>query len=389
MDLAQRYSTHCGLKIGKPYLYQSFYPLPNTEIITLQITSGQEAKNYDYWQEVVNLIFPYLKNTTIILLGDDKTPSLDNCINLGGKTDFHQTAYIISKSKLHLGNDSWLAHYSASVNTPLISLYGSTKPSCHAPSFGDGFKLFIESHRNGDKPSFTANENPKSINLIKPEFVANSILKFLSIDSGIEIETLHIGANFNKRVLEVVPNTIPAADLFPDIVPNIRMDCLFDEKYLIQNLSIRPYIITTDKPIDLKILTYFKPKIVKVLYEIKEDYSVEFVRNLIKLGIQFNLFSGLGEKELKSAKLDLFDFGIIYDKNNIPKESLEFKGKVSTSTMYRTNKFLLADNKIFHNKFDWMRGISRADFSENTGVVSLENQEFFNDLDFLYLYNKI
>ena len=61
MHLIERYASACGVKISRPYIYDKYFPLPFDKYITFQPYSKYDSKNYDYWDEVILLILPYLK----------------------------------------------------------------------------------------------------------------------------------------------------------------------------------------------------------------------------------------------------------------------------------------------------------------------------------------
>ena len=111
MHLIERYASSCGVKIGKPYIYDSYFPMSSQKFITFQPFS-KPAKNYDYWQEVINLIAPYLKqnNIDILQIGAKEDKRLDNTIYLAGQTTIPQAAYLIKRSILHFGADSFAVH---------------------------------------------------------------------------------------------------------------------------------------------------------------------------------------------------------------------------------------------------------------------------------------
>ena len=53
--LIEAYSRSTGLEIKKPFLGETFYPLSFDKYITIQNGSGMpNAKNYDYWQEIIS-----------------------------------------------------------------------------------------------------------------------------------------------------------------------------------------------------------------------------------------------------------------------------------------------------------------------------------------------
>ena len=73
------------------------------------------------------------KKFQIIVLGDDKdreigfsSKNLKNIIDSSGKLSLLETAYIISKGKMIVSNDSGLMHMATAVNTPVLAIFGST-----------------------------------------------------------------------------------------------------------------------------------------------------------------------------------------------------------------------------------------------------------------------
>ena len=124
--------------------------------------------------------------------GNDDAP-IRGTIDMRGKTNIHQTAYLVKNASLLAGNDSCNIHFASGFNIPLVGLYGSTSPKNSGPFFGDKNKqIVIESDRKGKQPSFQMNENPKTINWIKPEQIAQPILDLLKIDKKINIDRIYI-----------------------------------------------------------------------------------------------------------------------------------------------------------------------------------------------------
>ena len=180
MKLIETYSRNASVETkNPPILPTQFFPLTTEKYITIQNSSGMDAKNYNLWQNVLNLIIPFLRenNIDVIQLGQGEVQPLNNVINLVNKTNFAQSVYILRNALLHLGNDSFACHVAH--NVPVVSLYGSTSVSVHSPYHFHPKSIFIESHRFGKSPSFQAQENPKTINLIPPELIAKNILSIL------------------------------------------------------------------------------------------------------------------------------------------------------------------------------------------------------------------
>ncbi len=388
--LIESYSLASGLTINQPSIYQSFFPVPFPSYVLFHSGSGMPAKNYDYFPEVVAMVRPILTENgyELMQIGGKDDSQITGTIDLRGKTNLHQTAYLIKRASLVCGTDSCNIHFASGFDIPLVALYGSTSPKNSGPYFGNKEKqIVIEADRKGKKPSFVRDEQPKVINRIKPEQVAQAILHLLKIDKKINIETLYIGPQYNNFVVELIMDFVVTPELFQGSVLNARLDYLFDEKILAQNLSIRPLCILTDQPININILKKFRKNVATVIYDLTENFSVDFVKQMLEAAIPYQLVSSLKDEKLDDAKLQMFDYGIILPRNKITKESLENEAKttISIGSKYKTHKFLLSDNKVYLNKGDWLKKKSVKDFNDNIGIVP-DDPEFFQDADFMYFY---
>ena len=88
MHLIEKYSLETGVKIGKPELYEKFYPVPvSGKYITQYVEQGIQSMQYEYWEDVIELINPYLKQNDIKILNLNPSPvkSLDNLFQIEEK----------------------------------------------------------------------------------------------------------------------------------------------------------------------------------------------------------------------------------------------------------------------------------------------------------------
>ena len=185
MHLIETYALNCGLKIDKPYIYEKYCPIPFDDYISFQPCSKYESKSYDLWQEVINQIAPKLieKNIHIVQIGGKDEKPLENCYHLQGKTNINQAAYIIKRSIMHFGADSFGIHVASNYDKPIVALYSNSRPENAGPYFNSNGKIKIfEIDKKDRKPSYSAQESPKTINEIDPIQVANSILSILNLD---------------------------------------------------------------------------------------------------------------------------------------------------------------------------------------------------------------
>ncbi|MDD4599668.1 MAG: lipopolysaccharide heptosyltransferase II [Negativicutes bacterium] len=63
-------------------------------------------------------------------------------VDLIGKTNLKELAYIIQQARAFIGGDTGPMHLAAAVNTPVIALFGPTDPNRNGP-YGDGHKVLI------------------------------------------------------------------------------------------------------------------------------------------------------------------------------------------------------------------------------------------------------
>lgn len=387
--LISTYSRATGLKIEKPYVYQAPFTLPVEKYIVGNFSSGNPCKNYFAWQEVIDFIWPYLKerNIGVVQLGNADDPPIEQAIRLQGKTNIHQSAFIVKNALLHIGNDSMLMHVAGALGTHVCGLFGSTSVANHGPYWKTDNSILIESHRNGKLPSFSFNENPRTINLIKPEEVVDAIFKILKIEQKESIDSLFFGSKYGQRAVEVVPDCVIAADFIPDVPLNIRYDYCDNLQNLVNQLSIRKGLIITDKPIDVNILKALKQNVIGIAYEINDNHNPQFASDVRSAGIQIKLFTKWNEEKLNTIRLDYFDVGIIEKEKTYRKEDVERFAEINSFTMFKSRKVLLSKGKSFLSKTHFLLDIPMKSFSDCESLV-IDVPKFYHELEHFYLYNK-
>ena len=188
MHLLDRYALATASKITKPFIVKNFFPVDAEKYITVQNSSGMPGKCYDYFQDVVNFLYDKLTENgyKIVQIGGANDSALSKVINLQGKTNINQTAYIINNSSLHLGNDSFAIHMASAFNVPTVGLYSITSPEIAGP-YWDNKKINL--YPNNWRPTFNPNESPKRINEIKIEDIISACDKLLFDNNTIKLKT--------------------------------------------------------------------------------------------------------------------------------------------------------------------------------------------------------
>ena len=400
MKLLETYSNSCSVaELKEPILNQQFYPTPE-KYITIQNSSGQEAKNYKLWQDVINLIYPILdkENIQIIQLGSGEVPPLDRVINLCNQTNLAQSIYILKHALCHAGNDSWVAHACAT-DTPCVSLYGSTSVDAHSPYFHHSKSIFLVSHRNGCIPSFCSSENPVTIIFIKVEDVVNSILSILNLQP-INRKTLFVGELYGQTILEVVPDALIDPNFSPNFVLNLRADYLHNEQAIYANLQSRKCTIICKKPLNVNILKELKANLIKIIYEIDDNYDLQFCKDLVKAGLNLELITFKDNVWLNKIKLDFLELPLILLKYKSEVEEVykwieqynNFKEKsltIDTNIVYyyESRKYILSEGLIYGSLSDYLKKTPLKDFGQPS-IVDFSDLDFLNEIQYFNIFSE-
>jgi len=129
--------------IGRKYLINN----SKKNIVLCPEAEYGSAKRWptNKWMQLAN--FYKEKNYNVYLLGKNKSLEIkyqsilkkDSVISLLGKTSLEEATYLLSLVDLVITNDSGLMHITASVNTNLISIFGSSSPFYTPPLMKDQF----------------------------------------------------------------------------------------------------------------------------------------------------------------------------------------------------------------------------------------------------------
>ena len=351
MHLVETYATNCGLKIDHPYILEKYFPLNMEKYITINPYS-KPAKTYDYWADVIELIKPHLDRDGIKLLqiGGKNERVLPHCMSVAGQTNVNQVAYIIRNSMLHFGVDSFPIHIASSYNKKIVALYSSLHPQNAGPYWGDKEnQVLLEPDRKGDKPSYSLEEWPKTINTIRPEKIAQAIIGLLGIESKFEHETIFVGDSHIATMLEIIPNHIANHESIGVDNMIVRMDFEFNEQNLAQQLALCPCSIVTNRPISAEIVTKFKGRINEVVFMLEKDtHSPDFVKLLYNNAIKCLLLSYESEKNIQDMKIHYMDYGVIGIKRATEPEKIkELEGVDINNLFYKSSKLTLSNGKIY------------------------------------------
>lgn len=377
MHLVESYATSCGLKIGKPFIMDTYFPLPFDKYISFQPFSKFPSKDYDYWQEVINLITPHLQenNIKIVQIGGEKEKVLDGVYNIVGQTNIRQAAYVVKNAIMHVGTDSFAAHIASGFDKKIVALYSNNNISNVKPYWTKENDMVLLEPERAHKPSYAIQENPKSINTIKPEKIAQGILKLLGISNKINlIDTIYSGKLFNNKLFHIVPDhVVQRSQTINHCIS--RMDILFNEANLGAQLKLMPCIIATNEAIDINILKENKQNILGVNVFIEDESILPFISQLKEANIKYQMYSYLPKEDLNKYKIHFMEYGIISKINLKHPKVEELINKAKHKIFYKSNNYILSKGNVY---------LSEKAFFDNRPVVSInENIQELYDISII------
>lgn len=424
MTLAETYSCASAVPLDTPRIADAFYPLehPVEKTILLHAfaggwveQNGQKVpafggKIYGHYEEVLSLLRPIAEPAgyRFLQIGGPGEPPVRGIENLVGKTTIHQCAYLVKRAALLIGNDSQWAHIRGAYGGPLLVVYGTTSRP-HYPHWKDPEKtVLIESHRGGGKPSYAMQENPRTIDWIRPEEVATAALHLLGLPSTLSRQSLFIGDAYHQSLVEMVPNVVvdPRLPLSGPLI--VRMDYAPPDSaaqtaaidILARNLQLRKCVLFLDREVPLNLLAQFKPQIHSMRVEV-DQMSADWLRAVKRLGVPTGFVSA--EKDpakLADLRLRLYDVmhpgGIdhlvestredfVAGAKRYLNRELDKDLKVDT-LCFRTRKLLLSDDRVYLSKAHWLAGRPAPSPDQSAGTV-IDSPDFWSSIHHAYVYH--
>jgi len=383
MNFVESLSLCAGLKHSRPFIEESFFPVVPEKYITF-CTENHQSKQWDHFQEYLNIITPILEKNgiSVVEIGDNEVNLNSSNISLKGATRPNHWSYIIRRSLLHIGPENFISQLASFHDTPFIAFFSNTNPEYSAPIWSDRKnQILIEADLKSNKPSFLGSEQIKTINNIPAEEVVQKTLDALNIENDFKkYEIFSIGSHFHETLIEVVPDFIPEANFFPRTLINIRMDYHFNESALPYFANNRKVSIVTEKEININTLLHIKPAIEQVYYKIDENSNEKYALDLKRKGIGVTLI--LKQKcDIDLTRLKFFDWEI-HEEENKTKKDLDNSSEICDTTRYKSSKNIFSKDGQFSSKSSLDKKIKIHE-----DQIIIDEDEFWEDSDYFKLYN--
>jgi hypothetical protein len=386
MNLTEKMALDCGVKISQPYLDRYFLPIRNDNYIIIDTRCKNANGEYDYFNDVLDLIKPYLKevNIDIFQIATDKNAKLacDKCFITINKK---QENYLISKARLLISNENYSLHIASVFNTKSIGLYSLFNPINTRPVWNTNSQIILESDRDGNLPSYgRLNESPKTINFISPYVIAKNILDSLGISNDLErFELVHLGKSFNQKIVEIVPDFVSDANFMKDRSINLRLDYIKNLNSSVFNywVSNRKVNIITDKDININMVAPYRNNILLMTIMLSENISEKFLKHCKSIGLKLKIFCD-DKNKLEEYRFKFLNWDVHQDFEN--EGALVKLTNLSKNSKFISSKILISKGKQFSCKANYFAN-KHLDNSEESVILS---KEFEQEIEFFKIYNE-
>ena len=372
--LLHEYSKSLGVKVSKPDVQQHFFPCLDEKYIVFYDGEKQASKIYKHYSTVFQLLRETLDNHGIKIYqigGENAIAGVSRHLSCSLKNE----AYLVAKSMLYLGPDSYLAQYASTQDVKTITLHGNNYASSTKPFWG-GFKnkACLEPDWSSN-PCFSAEDPQRQIDSIKPEAVCKKILEFCGLcQLKFNFKTINIGSSYYEKIVEVVPTAITKGlpkSLF------IRIDYGVEEEALLYYCANHEVVLVTDRLPQINMLMQFRNNIKRILHTIQDKVDTipeEYFESLKKLGIDFILLSDK-EDELPFLRNKYFETQVHpkYDK----RESIA----CSNDAKFLSNKKIIEADKVYMSYAHYKKGLDSCD-------KVLDTPEYWEESKHFYIYEQ-
>jgi hypothetical protein len=370
--LLHEYSKSLGVKVSKPDLQQHFFPCLDEKYIVFYNSEQQASKIYKHYSTVFQLLRETLDNHDIKIYqigGKNAIAGVSRHLSCSLKNE----AYLVAKSMLYLGPDSYLAQYASTQDVKTITLHGNNYASNTKPFWGSfKDKACLEPDWNSN-PCFSAEDPQRQIDSIKPEVVCKKILEFCGLGQ-FNFKTINIGDSYYQKIVEVVPTAITKGlpkSLF------VRIDYGVEEEAFLYYCTNHEVILVTDQLPQINILMQFRENIKRILYTIQDkDDTIpeEYFESLKKLGIDFILLSDK-EDELPFLRNKYFETQVH------PKHDRKEPIVCPDDAKFLSNKKIIEEDKVYMSYAHYKKGLDSCD-------KVLDTPEYWEESKHFYIYEQ-
>lgn len=352
-------------------------PLPK-KYIAFQTGSEMKSQMYDHFPLVIALIKNTLiqNNISILQFGDLSDPLLPDVMDKRGLYSTRHVSYVLENALTTVSCNLFTAEL-CRVHSKSNIFLSSNFPRKNLTKENKKL-ILLEPERDG-KFSFQDKEDYKLINFIKPELIAESILKAINVDSKIPVKSIQMGQKYGQQILDFIPDAPLPNELIGKPI-NVRLD-LFNNKLDLPNISRNsPIFITTKDAFNLEDLDQKNIRGITLFCD--DSVDVSFVQKCISASLTIFVIC-TNENYLNDIRFSLLGIKEVYKK--IKHKSLDFSGK---GDIYcNSSRFYIGRNKMYPSLMHYKKNIDSTSANMKFDPNWSNDEDFLEAADSFYFFN--
>jgi hypothetical protein len=380
--LLKEYSKNLGVEPSMPMVNKHFYPIEPDKYVVIYNEKDIQSKDYNYYQIVIGLTKNILHSNgyKVVVIGSSKS-LIEGADYYYPNLSFRKYCYIVSKASAFISIDNALTQYASCCKVPVVNLYGNIYPSITTPYWSNKKNKIDLSPDWDKKPCLSVIDPKESINKIKPEDVASSLLSVLGFSSEAKVRFKTKRRNKAKHFqVDVIPTRYVKLPLFDRNLLNIRLDQgeINEEALFHYCTNHACNIITKDSLLELNSLQKISANIKTIIFKVTEVPSKipeVYFEVLKKLDVEF-MFLVTNKDIVDEIRLEYFDQDVEFVDLNKEKPS-----DLSIDDKFISFKTVIDGDKSYKSLAHWKKKID----SDNNII---DNLYYWEELDYFYIYEQ-
>tara|TARA_R110000824_G_scaffold791_3_gene4835 strand:+ start:5218 stop:6345 length:1128 start_codon:yes stop_codon:yes gene_type:complete len=373
MHPVEKFQSYFRLGINKPHLEETYLPTPYSKYVLIFNDSFIQANEYSYFTDVVEYLHSADPNLNLVqVVNSPNSELLPNTYHISDLSHNH-LYFLIKNALVVISSEQFCSEVCGVYDTPLVRISGNSLEGNVRPFFSkEGMHSVFCAE---DQPSFAGVENVKTINKILPEDIARIALKKLNIKDPTPLyKTLYVGSLYRQYMVDYVPDFILEGNVSGTQPVTARLD--IDNSFTnVLHAASHTNIssICLNKEVDVENLVPLKNNVQSIVVEVSLDLSVDFIKEIHKLGCEIMLYTHDSEN-LNALKLKFIDWVVrfieVKEKMDLPK---------SKQLYYKSTKLTLSKNKKFTS-------LAARNVNDDSNKV-LDNKTFWKESEHFLIYS--
>ena len=373
MHQVEKLQSYFRMGINKPELEEAYLPTPYTNYILIFNDCSIQANEYSYFTDVMEYLLSANPDINIVQVINGANAELIPNVYHVRELSHNHLYFLVKNATVVVTSEHFCSELCGVYDKPLVRISGNSLEKTARPFFND--EKLHTTFCTEKQPSFAAVEPKKCIDKIPAEDIARAVLKKLGIeDPTPSYKTVYTGSLYRKYMIDYLPDFNLPRNISGTQPINARLDLENNmDNVLTLGSHSNVHTLCINSEIDLAPIAFLKNSLQAIAVELNLDFSVEFIKEIHKLGVEVALYTK-DKDNLNDLRLKFIDWIVrfieIKEKPDLPK---------SKKLFYKSTKLTFSKDKKFQSL------AARNSDTEDNKVI--DDQIFWNEAEHFLIYS--